>query len=41
VEQSIGAAVIDSGYDSEANTSALAQRGIDPHIATERLKPNE
>ena len=41
VEQPIGAAVIDSGYYSEANTSALEQRGVDPHIATERLKHNE
>ena len=41
VEQSIGAAVIDSGYYSEANTSALEQRSVDPHIATERLKHNE
>ena len=41
VDQPIGAAVIDSGYYSEANTSALEQRGVDPHIATERLKHNE
>jgi transposase len=41
VEQPIGAAVIDSGYYSEANTSALEQRNVDPHIATERLKHNE
>jgi transposase len=41
VEQPIGAAVIDSGYYSEANTSALEQRSVDPHIATERLKHNE
>jgi transposase len=41
VEQAIGTAVIDSGYYSEANASALDQRGIDPHIATERLKHNE
>lgn len=41
VEQPIGAAVIDSGYYSEANTSALEQRDIDPYIATERLKHNE
>jgi transposase len=37
----IGAAVIDSGYYSEANTAALEGRGIDPYIATERLKHNE
>lgn len=41
IGQPIGAAVIDSGYYSEANTSALEQRGVDPHIATERLKHNE
>jgi len=41
VEQTIGTAVIDSGYYSEANASALDQRGVDPHIATERLKHNE
>ena len=37
----IGAALMDSGYYSEANTAALEQRGIDPHMATERLKHNE
>lgn len=41
VEKPIGAAVIDSGYYSEANTKALEERGIDPYIATERLKHNE
>ena len=41
VEQPVGAAVIDSGYYSEANTTALEERGVDPHIATERLKHNE
>jgi transposase len=41
VEQPIGAAVIDSGYYSEANTTGLEARGIDPYIATERLKHNE
>ena len=41
VEQTIGTAVIDSGYYSEANATALDQRGVDPHIATERLKHNE
>ena len=41
VEQAIGAAVIDAGYYSEANATALEQRGIDPYIATERLKHNE
>jgi transposase len=41
VAQSIGAAVLDSGYYSEANTAALESRGIDGYIATERLKHNE
>jgi transposase len=41
VTQGIGAAVIDSGYYSEANSSALESRGIDGYIATERLKHNE
>jgi transposase len=41
VEQPIGAGVMDSGYYSEANAAALGERGIDPHIATERLKHNE
>jgi hypothetical protein len=38
VERHIGATVIDSGYHNEAKTSTLEQRGIDPYIATERLK---
>src|SRR5512135_305571 len=41
VEQPVGAAVMDAGYYSEANTKALQQRDIDPHIATERLKHNQ
>jgi transposase len=41
VTQAIGAAVIDSGYYSEANTTALESRGIDGYIATERLKHHE
>lgn len=41
VDQPIGAAVMDSGFYSEANTAALEKRGVDPHIATERLKHNE
>ena len=41
VEQAIGAAVSDAGYYSEANATALEQRGIDPYLATERLKHNE
>ena len=32
---------MDSGYYSEANAAALEERGIDPYIATERLKHNE
>src|SRR4051795_7783953 len=41
VKQAIGAAVMDSGFYSEANTQALESRGIDPHVATERLKHDE
>src|SRR3954464_6081249 len=41
VKQPIDAALLDSGYYSEANTAALEERGIDPYIATERLKHNE
>jgi len=41
VKQPVGAAALDAGYYSEANTTALEERGIDPHIATERLKHNE
>jgi transposase len=41
VERAIGAAVMDTGYYSEANTAGLKQRGIDPYVATERLKHNE
>jgi hypothetical protein len=41
VTEAIGAAVIDSGYYSEANTTALESRGIDGYIATERLKHHE
>ena len=41
VEQAIGAAVMDTGYSSEANTAGLQERGIDPYVATERLKHNE
>ena len=37
----IGAALMDSGFYSEANTTGLEQRGIDPYIATERLKHQE
>jgi transposase len=41
VEQAIGASVMDAGYYSRANTAALEERGIDPYVATERLKHNE
>jgi transposase len=41
VKQAIGAAVMDSGFSSEANTQALESRGIDPYVATERLKHHE
>jgi len=41
VKQAVGAAVMDTGYYSEANTKALQERKIDPHIATERLKHNQ
>lgn len=41
VEQPVGAAVMDAGYYSEANTKALQQRDVDPHIATARLKHNQ
>jgi transposase len=41
VEQPIGAAVIDAGYYSETNTAALESRGIDPYVATGRMKHNE
>jgi transposase len=41
VKDAIGAALADSGFYSEANTAALEQRGIDPYVATERLKHNE
>lgn len=41
VTQPIGAAVIDSGYYSEANATVLQAHGIDGYIATERLKHHE
>ncbi|MFL5516956.1 MAG: IS1182 family transposase [Gemmatimonadales bacterium] len=41
VRQAIGAAVMDSGFYSEANTQALQSRGIDAYVATERLKHHE
>jgi transposase len=41
VKDAIGAALADSGFYSETNTAALEQRGINPYVATERLKHNE
>ena len=41
VKQAIGAAVMDSGFYSAANTQALQSRGIDAYVATERLKHHE
>jgi transposase len=41
VKQAIGAAVMDSGFYSEADTQALESRGIDAYVATERLKHHE
>jgi transposase len=41
VKQALGAAVMDSGFYSEANTQGLGSRGIDPYVATERLKHHE
>jgi transposase len=39
--QAIGAGLMDWGYYSEANTAGLERRGLDPYVATERLKHNE
>jgi transposase len=41
VEEAIKAALGDAGYYSESNATALEQRGIDPCLATERLKHRE
>lgn len=41
VKRAIGAGLMDSGYYSEANTAELERRGIDPYVATERLKHHE
>jgi transposase len=41
VKRAIGAALMDSGFYSEANTRAFESRGIDAHVATERLKHHE
>src|SRR3954452_17452330 len=41
VKEAIKAALGDAGYYSETNAAALEQRGIDPCLATERLKHHE
>jgi transposase len=41
VKTVLGAGLMDSGYDSETNTAGLEERGIDPYVATERLKHHE
>src|SRR3954452_9938475 len=41
VKDAIKAALGDAGYYSETNATALEQRGIDPCLATERLKHHE
>jgi transposase len=41
VEESIKAALGDAGYYSETNATDLKQKGIDPYLATERLKHHE
>jgi transposase len=41
VTDTIKAALGDAGYYSEANATDLKQRGIDPYLATERLKHHE
>src|SRR3954471_8999385 len=41
VKRAIGAAVMDSGYYSETNTAGWEARGLDPYVATERLKHHE
>jgi transposase len=41
VTESIKVALGDAGYYSETNATALEQRGIDPCLATERLKHHE
>jgi transposase len=41
VTEAIRAALGDAGYYSETNATALKQRGIDPYLATERLKHHE
>jgi len=41
VTEAIKAALGDAGYYSEANATDLKQRGIDPYLATERLKHHQ
>jgi transposase len=41
VKEAIKAALGDAGYYSETNAADLKQRGIDPYLATERLKHHE
>src|SRR3954452_13198192 len=41
IEGEIKAAVGDAGYYSETNATDLKRRGIDPYLATERLKHHE
>ena len=41
VEEAIKAMLGDAGYYSETNATDLKQRGIDPYLATERLKHHE
>jgi transposase len=41
VNEAIKAALGDTGYYSESNATDLEQRGIDPYLATERLKHHE
>src|SRR3954462_7218032 len=41
VKDAIKAALGDAGYYSEPNAADLRQRGIDPYLATERLKHHE
>ncbi len=41
IEEAIKAAVGDAGYYSETNAAALETRGIEPYLATERLKHHE
>jgi transposase len=41
VKEAIRAALGDAGYYSETNAKDLEQRGIDPYLATERLKHHE